>query len=125
MRLLAVAVLLALFGACAGADQVTGDRRNVGVVTVVFAVRPARVRIGQPVRLTLRVSNNGGKTEKLTSPSGKVYDFWVKKRSHEVWRWSSGRAFVQTVTETGTYTAYGVLTASGFEGPMKGTVIIE
>jgi hypothetical protein len=78
------------------------------------------------------------------SSSGKLYDFWVKKGSREVWRWSSDRAFVQTVTttdvvtqstktfteswipkETGTFTAYGELTAEGFAGPMKGKVIVQ
>jgi hypothetical protein len=144
VRAFAVAVLVALCCACAGEEQVTGDRRNIGVFTIVFTVTPARVRIGQSVRFTIRVSNNGGKTEKLDSPSGKLYDFWVKKGNEEVWRWSDDRAFVQTVTETqiptqstktftetweptetGAFTAYGELTAEGLTGPLKGSVDIR
>ncbi len=144
MRLVAAALLIALFAACAGEAEVSGDRRNVGVMTVVFTVAPARARIGQSVRLTIRVSNNGGKMEKLVSPSGKLYDFWVKKGSEEVWRWSKDQAFIQTVTETeiptqstksftqswdpketGTFTAYGELTADGFAGSMKGDLEIR
>jgi hypothetical protein len=142
--LLAVAVLSVFLAACAGEGLVAGDRRNVGVVTVVFTASPAHARVGQPVRLAFRISNNGGKTEKLMSPSAKLYDFWVKRGSRAVWRWSDGHAFVQTFTnldvetqstktfdefwepkEPGTYTAYGELTADGFTGPLKGTVVVR
>lgn len=144
MRWIATLLLVASFAACAGENTVTGDRRNVGVVTVVFTAAPARAQVGQPVRLTFRVSNNGGKVEHLTSPSAKLYDFWAKQRGREVWRWSKDMSFVQAVTTTdvesqssktyteiwrptnaGRITVYGELQSSGFTGPMTGTVMVR
>jgi len=144
MKLLAVAAVLVVFAACAGQDLLTGDRLDVGVVTVVFTASPARVQVGSPVQFRIRLSNNGGKTEQLVSSSAQVYDFWAKAGRREVWRWSSGRVFVQSVTttdiqtqssvtyteiwrpsETGRFTVYGEIKAAGYAGPMKGTVIVE
>jgi hypothetical protein len=144
MKLLALVVLIAAFAACAGDDLVTGDRQSVGVLTVVFTASPARVQVGQPVRLTLRVSNNGGKIEHLTSPTAMQFDFWAKDGSREVWRWSTDQVFVQTLTttdiesqasksfndvwrptEAGSFTVFGELQAEGFKGAMKGTVVVR
>lgn len=144
MRFVAVVLLFGLCAACAGEAQVTGDRRDVGVVTVVFTATPARGQVGQPVRLRIRLSNNGGKTEHLVTPSGQLYDFWVRDRGRTVWRWSGGQAFVQQVTttdlttqsttayseiwrptESGRFTVYGEMKAAGYTGPMKGTVIVR
>jgi hypothetical protein len=144
MRFVAALIVLALFGACAGQDQLTGDRRDVGVVTVVFTATPAQVQLGQPVRFRLRLSNNGGKTEELVTPTSQLYDFWVRKGSREVWRWSSGETFIQSVTTTdlatqatqvytqiwhpaaaGRFTVYGEIKANGYEGPFTGKVTVR
>ncbi len=145
MKLLAAMLFaLVLFGACAGQDQLTGDRRDVGVVTMVFTAMPAKVQVGQSVRFRIRLSNNGGKTEELVSPTAQLYDFWVRKGSREVWRWSAGQTFLQSVTTTalqtqatqiytqtwhptttGRFTVYGEMKVNGYEGPLTGKVTVQ
>jgi hypothetical protein len=96
-RTLALVFVLAAFASCAGSDEVSGDRRVVGGVTVTFTVRPARVDVGKTVRFALRVVNIAGKTAELTFPSSKQYDFWVTRGNDEIWRWSDDRLFTQAV----------------------------
>lgn len=127
--------------ACAGTQSITGERRNVGGVTVTFRVEPARVQVGQAVRLTVRLVNNTGNRQRLTFPSAKLYDFWVTLDGEEVWRWSDERVFAQQVThETidgqsgtsfdeswtpesrGTFVAHAELEAEGYGGDLTGEV---
>jgi hypothetical protein len=143
-RFLVVLVTLACFVSCAGQDQLTGDRRDVGVITMVFTAMPAQVEVGQPVQLRIRLSDNAGTAQKLTSPTSQIYDFWVRDAHHEVWRWSTGQVFTQEVTttelegqtsqiytqdwhpdKTGRFTVYGEVKADGFAGPLKGTVTVQ
>jgi hypothetical protein len=133
------AVLLA--GACAGSEEISGERRNVGGVTVTFKAEPAHAKAGQAVRLTIRLVNNSGRKTELTYPSAQRYDFWVTRGSKEVWRWSEGQVFTQETTrETiegqsgtsfsqawpseapGTYVAHGVLTAEGYPDDLQGKI---
>lgn len=143
-RAIAAALLSAsLAAACAGGEQVTGDRRNVGVVTLVFSARPARVRVGQPVRFALRLTNNSGREIALSFPSAQRYDFWVERDGREVWRWSTGRFFAQALesvdvagletlsfTETwsadapGTYRVAGRALAGGYDSALDGEVVV-
>jgi hypothetical protein len=144
VKLAAVVVLLALFAGCAGQDELTGDRRDVGVVTVVFTAMPAKVQAGEVVRLRLRVSDNAGTAQQLTTRTSQLYDFWVTDRGREIWRWSRDQSFVQSVTTTeleaqssrvfiatwdpdriGTLKVYGEVKAQGFEGPLEGTVVVR
>jgi len=144
MKIAVVALVLALFVACAAQDEVTGDRRDVGVVTVVFTAMPAQVQVGQPVRLRLRLSDNAGTAQQLVSPTAQIYDFWVRAHGREVWRWSQDQSFIQSETTTtipgqssqifsevwhpagaGSFTVYGEVKASGFAGALKGTVIVR
>ena len=143
-RLAVVLIALTCLVSCAGADQLTGDRRDVGVITEVFTAMPAQVQVGQPVQLRIRLSDNAGTEQKLTSPTAQIYDFWVRDAHREVWRWSTGQVFTQDVTTTdlqaqtsqiftqdwrpvksGRFTVYGEITANGFEGPLKGTVTVQ
>lgn len=84
--------------ACTSASDVTGDRRNVGSVTVTFTAVPARAKRGQSVRLTIRLLNNSGQPTTLTFGSSQRYDFWITSGTREVWRWSTGKVFAQDVT---------------------------
>lgn len=138
------AAVLVLLGACASGEAVTGDRRNVGVVSVVFSARPARVRVGQMVRLQLRLVNNGGTPQQITFNDGRRYDFWAERDGRTVWRWSRGRSFDQarstlalpsqephtfgeswTPESSGSYRVFGVVAASGFDRPLDGEVVVE
>ena len=93
-----------------------------------------RVTVGEGIELSMHVTNSSGKTLELRFPSGQTHDFVVlDSLGREVWRWSKGRLFTQTLqTKTvdrdetitysdrwesaeqpsGTFTAVGVLRSS-------------
>jgi Intracellular proteinase inhibitor len=144
MKSIVAALVLVSFVACAGQDELTGDRRDVGVVTVVFTAMPAQVEVGQPVRLRLRLSDNAGTAQHLASPTAQLYDFWATDHGREVWRWSQDQSFVQSLTTTtipgqssqiysevwrpssaGRFAVYGEVKADGFAGPLKGVVVVQ
>jgi hypothetical protein len=141
---MAVASAALLFVACVGGANVSGDLRNVGSVTVTFKVAPARAKVGQAVRFSLRLSNNAGRDEELTYPTGQRYDFWTTSGSREAWRWSDGRVFTQATTKesigaqsglifseswtperAGTYVAHGRVTADGYERELTGKLEVQ
>ena len=138
-RLFALACALTALASCAGSDEVSGDRRVVGNVSVTFSVRPARVDVGRTVTFTLRVVNVAGREEQLTFPTSKQYDFWVTRDDDEIWRWSDEQLFTQavetrtidpqgsiTLTEpwaagpAGEYTVHGELQADGYRRELRG-----
>jgi hypothetical protein len=141
------AILLAAMTAitaCQSGAPIAGDSRNVGAVTVSLRAEPARVKVGQTVRLTLSLQNNSGREQTLRYPSGQRYDFSAAKGRHKVWQWSDTRDFVQAETsetlpgqtgsryseswtpdEPGTYTVTALSKAQGFEDPLSGRVIVQ
>lgn len=144
-RFLTVAAVVLACGSCAGGGPgISGDLRNVGSVTVTFKVAPAPVKVGQAVRLTFRLVNNAGREEQLTFPTGQRYDFWATRDDREVWRWSTGRVFVQQITHqsiaaqsvisfaeswtpdrAGTYVLHGELTAERYRNDLRGELLVE
>jgi hypothetical protein len=141
-RLVALVCALTLVS-CAGSDEVSGDRRVVGGVSVTFSVRPARVEVGKTVTFTLRVVNIAGREAELTFPSSKQYDFWVTRGSREVWRWSDGRLFTQAIEKrtiapqsqivlsepwaagpAGEYRVHGELLADGYRRDLEGELTV-
>lgn len=143
-RAVAIAALVILGTSCVGGDVVTGDRRNVGVVSVVFSARPARARVGQSVTLTLKLVNNSGASRNVVFPEKRFYDFWVERAGREVWRWSDDQTFEKvpvTVTlssqtpetyseswtpeDSGTYRVHGAVAAPQYERPLDGEVFVE
>jgi hypothetical protein len=145
IRLIAILAATIMLVSCVGEGPgISGDLRNVGGVTVTFKVAPARVKVGQAVRFTFRLVNNVGREELLTFPNGQRYDFWVTSGTREAWRWSEGRVFVQAIMHetiasqsgltfaeswtpesAGSYIAHGRLTASGYERPLTGRVVVQ
>ena len=145
MRLPALAIVFALAAAsCAGGAEIAGDRRIVGDATLSFTVNPSRIEVGKPVRLQLRVTNNGGRPEVLNFSSGQLYDFWVTRGDRELWRWSDDRSFTQalerrtvasqdsitfgenwTTESTGTLTIHGRLLAEGFDRALTGELRVD
>jgi hypothetical protein len=142
-RLVALVCVLATFASCAGSDEVSGDRRVVGGVSVTFSVRPARVEVGRTVNFTLRIVNIAGRATELTFPSSKQYDFWVTRGSREIWRWSDGRLFTQAVEKrtidpqsqvvlgepwaagpAGVYRVHGELLADGYGRDLVGELTV-
>ncbi len=54
--------------------------------------------VGQPVELTLAITNSGPDPISITAPSSQLYDFIVLKEGREVWRWSADKMFLTVVT---------------------------
>lgn len=59
-------------------------------------VVPAKSTAGQPVDLTLEITNHVAAMT-ATYGSGQMYDFWIEQNGREVWRWSAGRMFTQAL----------------------------
>ena len=55
--------------------------------------------VGQPVQLTLAVTNPGLAPISLTAPSSQLYDFAVLRDGSEVWRWSADKMFLTVLTQ--------------------------
>ena len=56
------------------------------------------VRVEGGVQLELHVMNKGVKRTEVNFPSGQMYDFFVlDSAGKEVWRWSTGRLFTQSL----------------------------
>lgn len=124
MRVLAVLVLFVAAG-CGSGPGVSGDLRNVGSVTVTLKVEPARVQIGRPVRMTLRLVNNGGRIERLRFPSAKKYDFWVTRNDEEVWRWSDDRVFTQAQEQQEIGPQSGISFAESWKAESVGDYVVH
>ena len=59
------------------------------------------VQLGSAVTFALHVTNNASKRLELTFPSGLTHDIVVMDTvGREVWRWSQGRMFTQTLRNT-------------------------
>lgn len=55
---------------------------------------------GDPVRLTMTLSNEGDEPVALRFPTGQSAEFVVSDATgEEVWRWSEGRMFTQALRE--------------------------
>lgn len=138
----ALTVLLVAAG-CAGGEDITGERRTVGAVTVTFVVEPSAVEVGQSVQLRIRLVNNAGSDEELVFRTGQQYDFWVTVEGSELWRWSDEMVFTQALTEltippqtaetfaqswvaeeAGTFVGHGVVLAEGYEHEMTGELVV-
>jgi hypothetical protein len=55
-------------------------------------------KAGDPVMLTLTVTNPGATPVTLQFPSAQQYDFEVRRGGQAIWRWSAGRMFTQALT---------------------------
>jgi hypothetical protein len=139
----AVLCMLVASAACSSASNMSGERRNVGSVTMTFTVVPTKAKQGQTVHLTVRLVNNGGTSTDLTFATSQKYDFWITDGTTELWRWSAGRMFTQDVnrqelggqtgavfaeswaaSKTGKLTAHAELKAQTYGGEMKGALTV-
>jgi hypothetical protein len=53
--------------------------------------------MGEPIVMTLEVTNKADRTVTLTFPTAQRYDFIIKKGKQTIWQWSAGRMFAQVV----------------------------
>jgi hypothetical protein len=82
-----------VFSKNAARDRICGRPRDGPPVVSSFDVSTQG-----DVRFALHVTNNAGKRMELTFPSGLTHDIVVlDDLGREVWRWSEGRMFTQTL----------------------------
>ena len=55
--------------------------------------------LGQTVHLELALTNDSAIPVAMALPTGQLFDFRVLHEEREIWRWSTGRAFAQAITE--------------------------
>jgi hypothetical protein len=104
-----------------------------------------KVDVGEKeVRFALDVTNVGGKHAEVDFPSGQSYDFVVVDTAgHEVWQWSNGRMFTQTVqnkqlaggesmqvaehwkAKSGRYTAIATLRSSNYPVEQRAEFVVK
>ncbi|MDR7417716.1 MAG: BsuPI-related putative proteinase inhibitor [Armatimonadota bacterium] len=85
-----VLVAIASVGGAVRAERTAGDLRlEMSVARGVF-------QVGEPVHISLRVSNISGTPVTLTS-GGQQYDVIVRQRGALVWQWSHDKGFAQVV----------------------------
>lgn len=60
-------------------------------------VQQTNFRFGQSIQFELTVTNDTNDTQRITLPSGQVFDFGVlnQQTSNPRWKWSTNRAFTQ------------------------------
>jgi len=76
-------------------------RNTLPVVTNALAGTVDAVISGRDVVFTLHVANRSARKIELDFPNGQMHDLVVLDASgHEVWRWSAGQLFTQTVRAT-------------------------
>jgi hypothetical protein len=67
-------------------------------IRVTLELEDTRVPVGTPVKMTIRVRNEGS-TPVSYSHSGQEYDFWVRDGKRNVWVWSANKVFLQFLQE--------------------------
>ncbi len=91
----ALVVVVALAGAAAPAAD-----RAVGDLKLQLTVGKAAYHPGEPVTVSLRVTNGATVPVALTTYSGKQYDLIVQQRGAVIWQWSHDKGFAQVVRES-------------------------
>jgi len=95
-----VAILLPLagsaFGGCAG--RASSPPVEPAGLRADLATDAARYRPGQPVRLSLTLTNHSAGPVTLRFTTGQRYDFRILDAADgPVWTWSDGRAFIMSL----------------------------
>jgi hypothetical protein len=73
-------------------------KRAVTVADGPTVTSTLKVRVEKSVALSLQVTNASGKRTEINFPNGQMYDFRVvDSTGREVWRWSEGRLFTQSL----------------------------
>ena len=90
----AAALLAALAAACVPAPPSAPAAE--GPLVASLSVRTGAAA----VEMALQVTNASEAPVEVTFPSGQSYDFSVRQRGTELWRWSAGQMFTQAVRTT-------------------------
>jgi hypothetical protein len=107
-----VCMLMSTIFASANAMQYTqktvknkeiGKQSLIEKDNLIFAIKTDKeaYSIGEPVYISLSVTNTGNKTEKITAPSSMTSDFavfnWLGRKKYQE---SDGKGYLQVITET-------------------------
>lgn len=93
-------LLLALGLLGCGHQPLVSESAGTPSLGVVLAADKAVYAQGEPIELILEVVNHGAQPITLRFSSAQRYDVVVQAvQGHEVWRWSSDRAFAQVLGE--------------------------
>jgi hypothetical protein len=104
MMVLVVAAGLA--GSCGGGPRESGGEAGGGrgrkesapdSLEATVKLNEGGYAIGEPIVMTLEVTNKTDRTLELTYPSAQRYDFVVMKGKESIWRWSGGKMFAQVI----------------------------
>lgn len=88
-----VGILLVVAAGGAPASRV---ERMVGDLRIEMGTTKASFQAGEPVGITMRVTNTTSEPVILTA-GGQQYDVIVRQRGALVWQWSHDKAFAQVV----------------------------
>jgi len=75
-----------------------GPTATVRGVQIELRLNKVAYTVGEPVEITLTLSNPAMSVAKFQFPTGQMYDFIVSRDGQFVWQWSLGRAFTQAFT---------------------------
>ena len=98
-RLLAPLVLTAVLAfACGPRSHSSGPTSRKPTSSSVEVASSLDVRLEKGVTFAFHVTNSAPKRLELTFPSGQTHDLVVlDEMGREIWRWSDGRMFTQTL----------------------------
>jgi hypothetical protein len=99
-------VILSTLFVLGGCIQENGDSNNnakdfvVTIKTIDKHDQDSKSFVqGEEINIILSIKNISSETKSLNFSSGKQYDFVIKDGAGtEVWRWSNGMAFIQSLT---------------------------
>ncbi len=84
---------------CSGGGSAEGplNEAKPDLLEVNIGLDGGGYAMGEPIVMTLEVTNKAGRAINLTFPSAQRYDFIVKQGKRTIWQWSAGRTFAQVV----------------------------
>jgi hypothetical protein len=91
----ALFILVLIAAITAGGAPMRADR-TVGDLRFEMDVAKATYQPGEPIGVTMRVTNGSAGSATLTS-SGQQYDVLVRQRGALVWQWSHDKGFTQAM----------------------------
>ena len=103
------------------AQQTVSDTRTAIDTTGAFAVRLLESTNQRSTSFAIEITNTG-KRDEMRFTSGKTHDFAVfDERDREVWRWSTGRLFTQSLQTRQLKTGDAVRYEAKWEAEQPGT----
>ena len=99
MRMREIGLVALIIGLAVGptvsAPVASGVVRGIGVE---IRLDKAAYAVGEPVEITLTLTNTERAVASFQFPTGQMYDFVVTHEGRRVWQWSLGRVFIQAFT---------------------------